>query len=119
MKSRLAYILLLALAISCAGKNRPGEDAGLREDAASVARTAAAELALDPVQERLLEDAVCVLFDSLEEQPGEGMDDSERSVRASKAHKSFQKKVRASFPADKSAEILAWYYNFSTTNPIQ
>ena len=119
MKSRLAYILLLILAVSCAGKNRPGADAGPREDAASVARTAAAELALDSVQEQLLEDAVCALLDSLERQPGERMDDSERSVQASMAHKSFQNKVRSSFPADKSAEILAWYYNFSNTNPIQ
>ena len=119
MKSRLVYILMLVLAVSCAEKRNRGTDAGLREDASSVARTAAAELSLDPTQEHLLENAICDLFNSLEKRPDDRLDDTDRSLKASEAHKSFQKKVRASFPTDKSAEILAWYYNYSNTNSMQ
>lgn len=119
LKAYLRILLPLLVAASCSGGQSSGADATVRDEAGSVARTAAAALSLSPGEELLLEEAVCGLFCSLETQPGTTEDDSERSVRASEAYKAFQQKIRASFPADRSAEILAWYYNYSNTNSIQ
>lgn len=101
--------LWVLLSIGCSTKPK---DEGASKAAAAVAEAASLKISLSLRQKHCLEDAVYDMYETIEQGTQGLSDPSDIAEVRRNAHIEFEKCLQLQIRDPKTAEILAWYYNY-------
>lgn len=109
IRNMTILFLLVLLNIGCSTKPK---DEGVAEAAAAVAEAASLKITLSLRQKHCLENAVYDMYETIE-QGTQGLSaPSDIAEVRRNAHIEFEKCLHVQIRDPKTAEILAWYYNY-------
>lgn len=117
----LLTAVILALALSCRGRDGEPSVDPYRTRAEEITLVAREEFALTNRQAECLTSSLCKLFSESEAGSEEEADEARLAEKRNLAHRSFLEEIEKGFSREKAKEILAWYYNYSqdTVNIIE